>query len=232
MSSFFEKLKKGMEIEDTIIQPKESDKEEPLKESGNEKEITLEKGNEEEAEIKRKPLKKNRKRTNYSKPEKIIKQEEKIIEPKVETTEEKTTQINEQMSPKQEVEKQISEPQKKKEDWSDLNHEPEGQLAIDVYQTEDDLVIQTAIAGVKPESLDISIEGDMITIRGNRERPEEAETKNYFYQECFWGPFSRQMIMSVEIDPSRTEATLKNGILTIRIPKIERERKRKIVVKG
>lgn len=115
-----------------------------------------------------------------------------------------------------------------KEKW----FEAEGQLAIDVYQTDGELVIQSAIAGVKPESLDISIEGDMILIKGSREKPDETAERNYFYQECFWGPFARQIILSVEVDPSRAEATLREGILTVRIPKIEREKKRKLIVKG
>lgn len=114
----------------------------------------------------------------------------------------------------------------KKEEW----FESEGQLAIDVYQTENDLVIQSAIAGVKTEDLDISIEGDVITIKGKREKPI-TESGDYFTQECYWGSFSRQLILPVEVDPNRIEASMKEGILTVRLPKIERERKRKIVVK-
>ena len=114
----------------------------------------------------------------------------------------------------------------KKEEW----FEPEGQLAIDVYQTENDLVIQSAIAGVKSEDLDISIEGDVITIKGKRENPI-AEGGDYFIKECYWGPFSRQLILPVEVDPNRVEALMKEGILIIKMPKIEKERKRKIVVK-
>lgn len=108
---------------------------------------------------------------------------------------------------------------------------PAGQLAVDVYQTETELVIQSAIAGVKADSIDISLEGDMVTITGTREKPQEDSERNYIYQECYWGPFARQIMMSVEVDPSRTEASLKDGILTIRIPKIDKEKKRKIVVK-
>jgi len=109
--------------------------------------------------------------------------------------------------------------------------EAEGQLAIDLYQTDSEVVIQAPIAGVKKEDLDIMIENDVIVIKGKREEPEETEEKNYFYQECYWGPFSRQVIMPVEGDPSRAEATMKNGILTIRIPRIEREKKRKLEIK-
>jgi len=114
-----------------------------------------------------------------------------------------------------------------KKEW----FEPEGQLAIDVYQTESDIIIQAPIAGIKKEDLDISIENDVVTIRGNRQKPEEIEEKNYFSQECYWGPFSRQIILPAEGDPSRAEATMKEGILTLRIPRIEREKKRKIAIK-
>jgi len=120
--------------------------------------------------------------------------------------------------------------EEKKKEW----FEPEGQLAIDVYQTDDEILIQSAIAGVSPQNLDITIENDMVTIRGVRERPaDESITipKDYFYQECYWGPFSRQIILPAEVDGSRAEATMKEGILTVRIPKIQKEKKRKIVVK-
>lgn len=118
-------------------------------------------------------------------------------------------------------------PEKEREKW----FESEGQLAIDVFQTEKELVVQSAIAGIKLEDLDISIENDKLTIKGKREKPLGDEEKNYFYQECYWGRFSREIILPVEVDPSRAEATFKEGILTIRMPKIEREKKRKIEVR-
>lgn len=108
---------------------------------------------------------------------------------------------------------------------------PEGELTVDIYQTENDLVVQSAVAGVKPENLDISIERDILTIKGSRENPFEGGG-DYFTQECYWGPFSREIILPVEVDPNRTEAIMEEGILTIRIPKILREKKRKITVKG
>ncbi len=121
---------------------------------------------------------------------------------------------------------QIKEEEKKK-DWL----EPEGQLAIDVYQTDSYIVIQAPIAGIKKEDLNISIENDVVVIKGNREKPTEAEEKKYFYEECYWGPFSREIILPDEGDPSRAEASMKEGILTLKIPRIERERKRKIKIK-
>lgn len=125
-------------------------------------------------------------------------------------------------SQKKETEKEV-----KKEDWS----EAEGQLAIDVYQTEKEIVVQSTIAGVKPEDLDISIEKDMVAIRGQRERPEK-DNKHYFYQECYWGPFSRQIILPEEVDGSKAKAAMKEGILTITIPKMDRLKKRKISIKS
>jgi HSP20 family protein len=136
-----------------------------------------------------------------------------------------------------EVKIETSEPEEKREErqtevkkdkWLEL----EGQLAVDVYETDGELVIQSAIAGVKPEDLDISIEQDRLLIKGERKMPAEKEAKNYFYQECYWGNFSKEIILPVEIDPSRTEASMREGVLTIRLPKIEREKKRKIEVKG
>jgi len=106
-----------------------------------------------------------------------------------------------------------------------------GQLAVDVYQTDSSIVIQAPIAGVKKEELDISIENDVITIKGNREAPPETEEKNYFYQECYWGPFSREIILPSEGDPSRATAEMKEGVLTLKIPRIQREKVRKIKIK-
>ena len=123
---------------------------------------------------------------------------------------------------------QAKKPQiKNEEKWPEAG----GQLAIDVYQTESELIIQSAIAGVKPKELDVTVEGDLLTIRGERENPAE-EGGDYFSRECYWGPFSREIILPVEVDPNRVDATLKEGILTIRIPKLLKERRRKIMITG
>ncbi|MFA5368881.1 MAG: Hsp20/alpha crystallin family protein [Candidatus Paceibacterota bacterium] len=105
----------------------------------------------------------------------------------------------------------------------------EGQLVVDVYETDKDLVIQSAIAGIKNEDVDISLENDMIIIKGERVNPVEEETKNYFTRECYFGPFFREIIIPREIDTGRIEACIKNGMLTIRLPKImERAKNKKI----
>lgn len=111
-------------------------------------------------------------------------------------------------------------------------NEGEGQLTIDVYQTENDIVIKSTIAGVKPEDLDVSINNDMITIHGERRRDEDVPEENYYYQECYWGGFSRSVILPVDVLPEKIEASMKNGILTIRMPKADNTRSKKIQVRG
>jgi len=110
--------------------------------------------------------------------------------------------------------------------------EKEGQLSVDVYETDKDLVIQSAIAGIEVNDLNISIEKDMLSIKGVREKPNRGEKGSYFYQECYWGPFSRQIVLPVEVDNSRAEAVIQKGILTIKIPKIKREKRKTLEVKS
>lgn len=117
---------------------------------------------------------------------------------------------------------------KEEKEW----FEPEGELAVDVYQTDQEIVVQSTVAGVSPDDLDINIENDVVTISGTRNNPNPEEEKNYFYQECYWGPFSRQIILPEEVDVNRIEAILKDGIFTLRLPKMERQKLRKIKIRG
>jgi len=94
------------------------------------------------------------------------------------------------------------------------------------------MIIQSTIAGVSPEDLDVSITNDMVTIRGERRRAYSVDQDDYFYQECYWGTFSRSIILPVEIDADRAEAKIKNGVLTIRIPKANTAVTRKLKVSG
>ncbi len=107
----------------------------------------------------------------------------------------------------------------------------EGQLSVDVYQTDDEIVIKSTIAGVEPEDLDIFLHDDLLTIRGKRQQIKEQKDSHYFYKECYWGGFSRSIILPVEVNPDKIDADLKNGILTIRLPKIERTKTVSISVK-
>jgi len=189
-NSFFEKLKKGMGLEE---KPQEEEVEEKPPKIKNPKKLR---------ELKIKPEVKVKEITEVKEPEEKIEISQPIVqkEEKVEVLKEKK--------------------------W----FEPEGELAIDVYQTQTDLVIQSAIAGVRAEDLEITMERDILTIKGSREKPF-VEEGDYFSQECYWGPFSREVILPVEVDPERAEATMKEGILTVRLPKILREKKRRIKVR-
>jgi HSP20 family protein len=124
---------------------------------------------------------------------------------------------------------QLKEKEEKREEekWP----QPEGELAVDMYQTNEELVILSAIAGVKPEDLSLYLEGDVLFIEGERKKPVE-EVGDYFLQECYWGKFSRKIVLPVEINPEKISATFKDGILTIRIQKISKERRKKITIKS
>lgn len=113
-----------------------------------------------------------------------------------------------------------------------LREESEGQLAIDVYQTESEIVIESTIAGVDPEDIDIDIGSESVTIRGERKRISEVSEDNYLYQECYWGRFSRSVILPQEINPDDAKAEFKNGVLRITLPKVARGRTRKIKLKS
>jgi len=109
--------------------------------------------------------------------------------------------------------------------------EEEGELTVDIYDKGDSIVIQSTVAGVKPEDLDVSITEDTVTIRGRRERQEETKEKDYYYKELFWGTFSRSVILPEEIDDDLAEANLKHGLLTLILPKKKRGVVQKLKVK-
>jgi HSP20 family protein len=117
------------------------------------------------------------------------------------------------------------------DDWVEETAE-EGQLTVDVYQTPNDIVIKTIVAGVRPEDLDISISRDMVTIKGKREEAKESSNDDYFHQELYWGAFSRTILLPEEIDVEASEASERHGLLTIRMPKIDKRRQTKLKVKS
>jgi len=108
--------------------------------------------------------------------------------------------------------------------------EEEGQLAIDAYHDDESVTIKAPIAGVRVEDLEISITDEVINIKGVRQNDTEISKEAYFAQECYWGAFSRSYILPVSVEAGKAEATLKNGILTIRIPKQEKVRTRVLKV--
>lgn len=113
-------------------------------------------------------------------------------------------------------------------DW--LAEDYEGQLAIDAYQTEDDIVIKAPIAGVQADNLEVAVTDEMVTIKGERHDEQAQSRDNYFCQECYWGSFSRSYVLPVAVDADKAEASLKNGVLTVKIPKLEKSRARSVKV--
>lgn len=106
----------------------------------------------------------------------------------------------------------------KQEQESWFNEDYEGELSVDVYQNGNNIVVKSTIAGVKPEDLEIYLHNDLLTIRGKRASGQEESTSDYFYKECYWGGFSRSIILPVEVQADNVQATLKNGILKIEMP--------------
>ena len=110
----------------------------------------------------------------------------------------------------------------------DPQGEQEGQLTVDVFQDEEHIYIQSTIAGVGQDDIDISITNDMVTIKGRRSPDVKVRPGDYFYRELYWGPFSRSVILPVDIDADDAKASMKNGLLTIKLPKLERTRTKKL----
>lgn len=120
---------------------------------------------------------------------------------------------------------------KKDSGWIEEENE-EAELTVDVYQTPTEIIVQTMVAGVKPEDLELTIGRDMITIRGKREESRKVEEENYFSKELYWGAFSRTILLPQEIEPEETEATEKHGLLTIKLQKIDKEKKTSVKIKS
>ena len=108
-------------------------------------------------------------------------------------------------------------------DWMEKEAASEGQLSIDVYQTDKKIIIQSTIAGARPEDLKISLRNDLLTVHGTRRQPQAVSEEQYLYRECYWGPFSRSIILPAEVDSRKVEANLENGVLTITLIKIRPE---------
>ena len=106
----------------------------------------------------------------------------------------------------------------------------EGSLTVDVYRHDGDIVIQSTIAGATSSDLDISILNDMVTIKGNRQPEARVASHDFYYQELYWGPFSRTIILPEEVDADSAKAAMKNGILTIRLPTLEKAKTKKLKI--
>ena len=115
------------------------------------------------------------------------------------------------------------------DEWDEDNQVP-GQLAVDVYETREKLVVKARTAGVNKNELDVSIADNQLTIRGTLSSGTEEDVENYFLQECYWGEFSRTIALPVAVKEEEIEAVLKDGVLTISFGKVQQDTVKKIQV--
>lgn len=114
--------------------------------------------------------------------------------------------------------------------WDDSQEEFLGQLAVDVYETEEKLIIKARTAGVNKEDLDVSISDGILTISGTLSSGDDAEASNWHIQECYWGEFSRTLALPVSVKEDEVDAVLKDGVLTISFSKIKQEQAKRIQI--
>ncbi len=98
-----------------------------------------------------------------------------------------------------------------------------GQLSVDIYYNDKEIVVIAPVAGVEKDAVHLSVTEDVLVIKGERKIPEEVPEDNYYTKECFWGPFSRSIVLPLEADINEISAQFENNVLTIRIPKSEKE---------
>ena len=114
--------------------------------------------------------------------------------------------------------------------WDDSEEEFPGQLAVDVYETVDKLVVKARTAGVNKEELDVSISDGILTISGTLNSGDDSDAINWHIQECYWGEFNRTLALPVSVKEDEVEAVLKDGVLTISFNKIRQEAAKKITI--
>jgi HSP20 family protein len=115
------------------------------------------------------------------------------------------------------------------DEWDESEDLP-GQLAVDVYETKEKLVVKARTAGVNKHDLDVSIADNTLSIRGTLSAGNEDDVVNYFVQECYWGEFSRSLALPVPVKEEEIEAVLKDGVLTISFTKVKQDTVKKIQV--
>lgn len=114
---------------------------------------------------------------------------------------------------------------------SPVKRSEEGQLSVDIFQTPEEIVIVTPIAGVKPEDVSITITDDVVTIKGERMNGTTLKREDCFIQECFWGTFSRSVVLPTSVDTSKAKAEFKENVLILSIPRIEQVKTRVVKIK-
>ena len=116
------------------------------------------------------------------------------------------------------------------DEWDEDDAQLPGQLAVDVYETKEKLVVKARTAGVNKNELDVSISDNQLTIKGTLSAGSEEGVENYFLQECYWGEFSRTIALPVPVKEEEIEAVLKDGVLTISFGKVKQDTVKKIQV--
>lgn len=127
------------------------------------------------------------------------------------------------------VTEQIYEEEVADDDWDEDEDIP-GQLAVDVYETADKLIIKARTAGIERKDLDVSISDNILTISGVLSGSEDDKVVQWHIQECYWGEFSRTIALPVQVKEDGVEAVLKDGVLTISFEKEKTEAKKRILV--
>lgn len=116
------------------------------------------------------------------------------------------------------------------EDEATEETEEEGELAVDVFQKPNEIVVKAMVAGVRPEDLDVALTREMVTIKGKREREKHGAADDYSYKELYWGAFARSLVLPEEVDVDNAEANVQNGLLIIRLPKIDKKKTQKLKI--
>ena len=134
----------------------------------------------------------------------------------------------------EEYEDMDDEPSEIEDDDEDMDDTPatvEGQLGIDLFETPVEVIVKTMIPGVRKDDIDISLSRDMLTIRGERKDEKTIADDDYHYRELYWGAFSRTVKLPHEVDIDKAEATESQGMLTLRLPRVDKERQTKVKLK-
>ncbi len=120
-----------------------------------------------------------------------------------------------------------------RQEWEDEDYdeEEEGTLSIDMYETASDLILKTVVAGARPEDLDISINRERVTVRGSRSPDRGLRDSQVHLQELYWGPFSRTVTLPEEVDVENAEAKASQGLLIIKLPKVNPKKETKLRVR-
>lgn len=140
------------------------------------------------------------------------------------------TTSNTQDSPEPQQSPQQQSQQNDSQNWDEEQEDFPGQLAVDVYETDEKLVVKARTAGVNKEDLDVSISDGILSISGTLSSGDDSEASNWHVQECYWGEFNRTLALPVPVKEEEVGAVLKDGVLTISFNKVKQEQAKKITI--